>query len=540
MRRCSPSLRDHPAPRKLETVEHVARLEVVRRVVRRYHRTMMSLISPASAFLSSFVRVSRSALTALPLLALLLCSACASSGGRTETADDPTLVPDTAPALDVRDLPVAASDAKMEGETEVPVAVAESEQREVPPKTQGLPELVVEGRERNLVIRDLVAEGQAQLRDVDLRYAFTGKGGREVLRGRPVAFALWSEAHKNWTIAHLEIPRPPVKWKPGHGPLPFVVLTPGIEARHVKGTGAERLMFAFSRGGEELRVYGRKFPVFDNTLIKKKRWREAAATARPIVYLPYTQDTLDPRFVTGGKDFLLTTARGAMDELRNANVPSEAFPGELLADVIPAEVIATLAVIEQTDDEDFLEQGTDAFDQVLSQYGLKREEAFRYSVSSAKALGPMQFTNRHGNGTYSLVVRRCRGAQLDSNFERGATRLPNVMKAAVCLLDIELSQMSSEIRSAYRTNPEVLGIFAVAAYNGGPRNVAKLYRALDRMGVPLGELRRAGQLTPGSAITCPCVWREQASVVRAVSIPPYNRENSGYIEKYQRILSLFD
>lgn len=351
---------------------------------------------------------------------------------------------------------------------------------------------------------------------------------------------MWSEAQKKWTIAHLEIPRPPVKWEPGHGPLPFTVRTPGIEARHVNGTGAERLMFAFSRGGEELKVYGRKFPVFDNTLIKKKRWREAVATARPIVYLPYTQDTFDPHFVTGGRDFLLTTARRAMDELRSANVPSAAFPGELLADVIPAEVIATLAVIEQTDDEDFLEKGRDAFDEVLSQYGLKREEAFRYSVSSAKALGAMQFTNRHGNGTYSLVVRRCRGAQLDSNFERGATRLPNAMKAAVCLLDIELSQMSSEIRSAYRTNPEVLGIFAVAAYNGGPRNVAKLYRALDRMGVPLGELRRAGQLTPGSAVACPCVWREEASVVRAVSIPPYNRENRGYIEKYQRILSLFD
>src|SRR5260370_24581081 len=164
---------------------------------------------------------------------------------------------------------------------------------------------------------------------------------------------------------------------------------------HVKGTGAERLMFAYSRGGEELKVYGRKFPVFDNTLIKKKRWREATATARPIVYLPYTQDTLDPRFATGGRDFLLTTARRAMDELRNANVPSAAFPGELLADVIPPEVITTLAVIEQTDDEDFLEKGRDAFDEVLSQYGLKREEAYRYSVSSAKALGAMQFTNRH-------------------------------------------------------------------------------------------------------------------------------------------------
>src|SRR6202522_3274222 len=506
----------------------------------RYHRTTMSALLPAPTFLSSSMRVSRSASTALPLLTLLLCSACASSGSRNEAADDPPLVAETAAAPEVRDVPMAASEAKDEGEAEVPAAVAESEQPEPPPKTHDWPELVVEGRERPLVIRDLVAEGQAQLRDVELRYAFTGKGGREELRGRPVAFALWSDAQKNWTIAQWEIPRPPVKWKPGHGPLPFTVLTPGIEARHVKGTGAERLMFAFSRGGEELKVYGRKFPVFDNTLIKKKRWREAAATARPIVYLPYTEDTLDPGFVTGGRDFLLTTARRAMDELRNANVPSAAFPGELLTDVIPAEVIATLAVIEQTDDEDFLEKGRDAFDEVLSQYGLKREEAYRYSVSSAKALGPMQFTDRHAHGTYSFVGRSCRGAQLDSNFERGATRLPNVMKAAVCLLDIELSQMSGEIRSAYRTNPEVLGIFAVAAYNGGPRNVAKLYRALDRMGVPLGELRRAGQLTPGSTVACPCVWREEASVVRAVSIPAYNRENSGYIEKYQRILSLFD
>jgi hypothetical protein len=482
----------------------------------------------------------RGATSALPLLAFLLCSACASSGGgRIGAEDDPTLIAETA-APKVQVLPVLAGEAKEEGEAEVPAVVAESEHREMPPSTDGLAELVVEGRERHLVIRDLVAEGQAQLRDVELQYFFTGKDGREVLRGRPVAFALWSESQKKWTIAHLEIPRPPLKWKPGHGPLPFVVRTPGIEVRHVKGTGAERLMFAFSRNGEDLKVYGRKFPVFDNALIKKKRWREAAATARPIVYLPFTEDTLDARFVTGGRDFLLATARRSMGELRAANVPSLAFPGEQLADVIPPEVITTLAVIEQTDDEDFLEKGRDAFDEVLSQYGLKREEAFRYSVSSAKALGPMQFTNRHGNGTYSLVVRNCRGAQLDPSFERGAASLSNAMKAAVCLLDIELSQMSSEIRAAYRTNPEVIGIFAVAAYNGGPRNVAKLYRALDRMGIQIGELRRAGQLMPGSEVTCPCVWRQEASVVRAVSIPRYNRENSGYIEKYQSILSLFD
>jgi len=119
---------------------------------------------------------------------------------------------------------------------------------------------------------------------------------------------------------------------------------------------------------------------------------------------------------------------------------------------VPAELITTLAVIEQTDDMDYVEKQTGAFDEVLSQYGLKQGEAYRYSVSRASALGPMQFTNRKGNGTYTLVVRRCPGARLDPNFERGATDLHNAMKAAICLLDLELSAMPADIRQAYRDN----------------------------------------------------------------------------------------
>ena len=79
----------------------------------------------------------------------------------------------------------------------------------------------------------------------------------------------------------------------------------------------------------------------------------------------------------------------------------------------------------------------------------------------------MQFTNRKGNGTYALVVRRCPGARLDPSFESGATNLLNAMKAAACLLDLDLAGMREDIRLAYRANPEVLGIFPVAAYNGG-------------------------------------------------------------------------
>ncbi len=479
-----------------------------------------------------------SAAMTLLTLASLLFAGCTTTGGAT---DEPTVIdaepaPVTEADAAIEDAAPAAEETSKQEEGEVPIPVAETEQPEEAPKT-----VVVQGsRARHDAIHDLVAEAQTLLRDVELKYVLTGKGRSQVLRGRPVAFALWSDTKQEWSVAHIELPRPPIKWKPGRKPLPFRTLTPGIEARHVKGTGAERLMFTFSRDGEALKVYGRKFPVFDNDLLKRRQWAAVVQTAKPIVYLPFTEDTFDPAFVSGGREFLVRTARKAIEELRAAKVPSAAFPGELLADAIPLQVITTLAVIEQTDDRDYVEKQTVAFDEVLSQYGLKQEEAYRYSVSSARALGPMQFTNRKGNGTYSLVVRRCPGARLDPVFESGATNLLNAMKAAVCLLDLELAGMRSDIRLAYQANPAVLGIFPVAAYNGGPRNVAKLYRVLTRMKVRLEELSRPGVPLAGASVTCPCVWKAEGEGIRPVTIPKYNNENRWYIEKYQSIVSLFE
>jgi len=478
--------------------------------------------------------VARRAVQALVILAALVCTAaCKTTGGAYDEGEPVSVEQESAPQ-ETPEAPPTEKDA----EGEVPLVVAESEH---PEKAAPVEEVIVEApRERHEVILDLVSQAKSILRDVELEYVFTGKGRKEVLRGRPVVFALWSESKKKWSVVHIEIPRPPIKWKPGRKPLPFIVRTPGITARHVKGTGAERLMFAFSKDGEPMKVYGRKFPVFDSALIAKKKWRAVVETAQPIVYLPFNEDTLDPMFVSGGKEFLLATAQKAIEQLRAAKAPSIAFPGELLADVVPPSVITTLAVIEQTDDADFLASSTAAFDDVLSHYGLKREEAYRYSVSSAKALGPMQFTNKKGKGTYALVVRRCPEARIEPNFERGATDLLNSMKAAVCLFDIELSQMRPDIRDAYRKNMKVLGIFPVAAYNGGPRNVAKLYGVMKRMGVELEDLRPPGKQPPAQQVTCPCLWKEDTTGIRPVAIPRYNNENRWYIEKYQNILGAFE
>ena len=477
----------------------------------------------------------------LLVLVALISAGCATTGGGGGDEDfEPTVFePTLDPAIEevaavVAEDPKPQEDSKQE-EGEVPLAAVDSE-------PSGLAEVVVQARIRNRqdTIGNLVTEARALLDDVDLKYVLTGKGKRQTLRGRPVAFALWSDLRQDWTIAQLELPRPPIKWKPGRKPLKFLNLTPGIEARHVKGTGAERLMFAFTADGEPLKVYGRKFPVFDNDHVKRRRWAAVVETAKPIVYLPFTEDTFDPGFVSGGKEFLIATVGKALEELRLARQPSAAFPGKLLADVIPPQVVTTLAVIEQTDDRDYLQKQSLAFEEVLSQYGLKRGEAYRYSVSVAKALGPMQFTNRRRNGTYSMVVRRCPGANLDPVFESGATNLLNAMKAAICLLDLEIAQMRPAIRAAYEANPVVLGIFPVAAYNGGPRNVTKLYRVLDRMNVGLDELRRPQEQTTESTVKCPCIWKADGTEIRPVAIPRYNNENRWYIEKYQSIVSLFE
>ncbi len=478
-------------------------------------------------------------------LSAAFLSGCATQDLATEEAE-PIFLPDETSA-EVAPSEAAPEEPAIEAPgsdvAATPTPGSPSEPVESDTSRDGVTEVIVAAKpeQRHELIRDLVTEARLLLRDVELRYVFTGRGRRETLRGRPVAFALWSDTTKSWSVAHVEIPRPPVKWKPGRRPLRFTLRAePGITARHVKGTGAERLMFSFSKGAEPLKVYGRKFPVFDEVLLKRKRWRDVVATARPIVYLPFTQDTLDPRFVSDGVDFLRSTAQQAFDELRRAGVPSVAFPGELLADVVPPEVIMTLAVIEQTDDGDYRRKQEQAFEEVLSQYGLKREDAYRYSVSRAKAIGPMQFTNMRGNGTYAMVVRRCPGAQLDPNFERGATNLLNAMKAAICLFDIELNQMTADIRLPYRNNKKVLGIFPVAAYNGGPRNVTKLHRVIKRMRVNLEDLRPPGEQPEGHSVRCPCLWREGPDGIDPLTIPRYNNENRWYIQKYQSILSMLE
>ena len=82
------------------------------------------------------------------------------------------------------------------------------------------------------------------------------------------------------------------------------------------------------------------------------------------------------------------------------------------------------------------------------------------------------------------VVRRCPGARLDPVFETRRDESAERHEGGDLPAGYGARRRCGRtFAQAYRNNPVVLGIFPVAAYNGGPRNVTKLYRVLTRMKV---------------------------------------------------------
>jgi hypothetical protein len=383
-----------------------------------------------------------------------------------------------------------------------------------------------------------VLDAADMLRDVPLHYTYVKRfWRRETLRGRPVVFAAWSERSHSWHLVEIEVPFPPPRWRPGKR-LAFSVLTPGYEVVHVRGVGTERLMFDIYHDDERLHVYGRKYPMIDMPVVKKQGVRTAVAGASVTHYLPQTDDAA-PLFVSQGQALLRATAEAALRELRESQVPSFAYPGKLLADTVLPDTLVTLAVIEQTDDGDFAAAPAAALNKTMGQYGLMQSQAFTYSVSRANAAGPMQFTDKRGRGTYSMVVRRCAGADISPDFDSGARDLQNAMKAAACLLDLNMSEMPHDVQNEYTLSPAPLSIFEVAAYNGGGRNAGKLLRALRHLKAELADLRIPDTAAFEALQTrCPCLWIDRSGETTSLTIPKYNRENMGYVDKYLRFMSM--
>jgi hypothetical protein len=197
-------------------------------------------------------------------------------------------------------------------------------------------------------------------------------------------------------------------------------------------------------------------------------------------------------------------------------------------------------ISEQWDPLFFMEDQKGSLKHILAEYGINREEAFMWSVSSANAVGPLQFTNKNNNGTYAAVVRAYREVELVKNFEDGSRNMHNVIKAALCLLDLELARSKKAI-DLFAKDTTLGGIHPVAAYNGGPLAAERMITEIERLnGKKLSGLDRALMKLPN--VLLPASYRSEKSRKKKVVIKGIrgNSETPMYVKKYLYLIEYLE
>ncbi len=405
---------------------------------------------------------------------------------------------------------------------------------------------------------DRVAEGEQECNQVPITSFIETDGTR--ITARPVALCAYKESDRSWHVIRLAITYPvPDAYKRCVASAPDVasrrdcslayrVLTPDYRVEHVAGYGIARMIFNVSHNGEHLVVYRTRHVWFDDEALQSGDPARIISAARAVNYTPYHPDFFDRTLVQGGRAFLQIRARHALRMLRARAVPSQAYPGERVADVVPEETPIAVAIIEQSDDKKFSEDPKGTVEAVLIEYALNGRDAFRWAQSGANALGAMQFTV---NTYLSIANEMYVSAGLDPQFARGARDFDNAVRATICLIDYEVRNFSdaADVAKLFRDDPLLGGIYPVAAYNGGHGWARNLYRWVKAKNI---DLDNADADMPRALVnrreSCPCRMvktsmrgkdGKRTVITRKVMqvIATTNTETPGYIRKYLYVIN---
>lgn len=333
-----------------------------------------------------------------------------------------------------------------------------------------------------------VHEAQEYLKDVEIpfdvqekiRVAKRKRYKEEHVVGKQIALLAWDRHEDKFHVIYLSTPHPLLS-----SGFQFNVETDGFAVQHVAGKTVSKLVFrAWKKVGIAtlpLVVLAGKhwwLPPGRSSETRKNEFMKIAVEA---IYTPFADDLYFEE-ITGEK-FLYSEIKKALDDLCAKEVMSRALPGTILCRAIPWELLFNLALNEQMDHGKFKNDGWRTAKEVANEYALNLSGAFRWSVSSANARGAYQFTNRsrRGNtGTYDLVVGAYEDAELMEDFEEGAQDLQNMIKAAACLLDTELSKFPKEVHDLFEKDYKLGSVFPVAAYNEGFGGAKQLYQWIKK------------------------------------------------------------
>jgi hypothetical protein len=331
------------------------------------------------------------------------------------------------------------------------------------------------------------------LKDQAFRFELKQSGKTSVLKERPVILACFDVRDMTWHLVHVAIPYPiPESYfrslrkantlaERNVCTFPVRAVTPEYTVEHVRGAGASRLLLRVIRHTEsgkkrELIVYRMKYAKLSGN--PKQSFESQQKTLLAQTYTPLSAHFETEEFVFEGERFLRAHIAYAKQILSKHALAKDTLLRFGLH--IPDATVFALHVSEQWDPLFFRLEKEKSYKRILAEYGLNREEAFVWSVSSANAIGPLQFTNMKNNGTYASIVRLYRPVNLSTSFEDGARDLHNVIKAAFCLLDYELAQ-NTQAKELFRKNPALALLHPVAAYNGGGLAGQRIMQSILRL-----------------------------------------------------------
>lgn len=228
-------------------------------------------------------------------------------------------------------------------------------------------------------------------------------------------------------------------------------------------------MYHITRDGQEWYVIAVNYPV--------ARGSGKSMTIEPFIHVPYSDTWASgDGFLKGGVDYLVSVDQAARANLRKNQVMSLAVPGVPVADVIPQSFVLHRPLLEQSDLAMALWDTEATAGRVLGTLALNGNKSFTQTVSTAAAYGMYQFTDKNGNGTYSLVKRSYPKAGLIRNFKDGAKDHVNGAMAMILLDDLNLRSLVKAFGPRIIQDPK-LGEYLAAAYNGGITRVVRALRA---------------------------------------------------------------
>jgi len=219
-------------------------------------------------------------------------------------------------------------------------------------------------------------------------------------------------------------------------------------------------------------IIGNKYPMLNDYLaypedIKGKKYSD-------IIYIPYSNALHRPELVEEGKKFLNESVTKAFNELRDAKIWSISYKGRLVADTVSAEFIKNIFITEQTDPSLVLvadDGGLRQAERVLVRLATNKEKAYRYTYSSAGALGLGQIMP----ATYENTARLYPAAKLIKDIDVGRVDLVNGIKASILVFDDHFATVLRKFRDPNiifsKKTPQEIEEVKAAIYNGGPGKI---------------------------------------------------------------------